>query len=81
MLLPMRIDGVCILVILTVYLDIQEKPRLIGNMKVCELCDVSKARKKKISKENTKKTIVPGERVYIDITPIRAVSAGVVNCG
>jgi hypothetical protein len=49
---------------------------LIGNMKVCEFCDVSKARKKKISKENTKKTIVPGERVYIDITPIRAVSAG-----
>jgi hypothetical protein len=44
-------------------------------LNICEFCDVSKARKKKISMENTKKTILPGERVDIDITPIRAVNA------
>jgi hypothetical protein len=45
---------------------------LASNMKVCEICDVSKARKKKISKENIKK-LWWKERVYIDITTIYAV--------
>ncbi len=44
---------------------------LKGKLESCESCDLSKSKRKKISKVNLNKTKIPGERLYIDISSIR----------
>ena len=45
----------------------------------CEHCAIAKARQKNVCKENTKRSNVPGERLYIDISSIQGKSLGVAT--
>jgi len=49
---------------------------LTGNLKPCEDCAVSKARQKNILKVNTNRSKIAGERLYIDLSGIKARSLG-----
>jgi hypothetical protein len=49
---------------------------LLGKLEECELYDLSKAKKKKTSKENKNKSTVPCGRIYLDISPIKSESTG-----
>lgn len=50
--------------------------KLTGKAIECEHCDLAKAKRKKIAKDNEEKTNIPGERLYIDISLIKSKSAG-----
>ena len=49
---------------------------ITGELKSCESCLRAKAKQKMIKKETEEKSSVPGERVFIDITPMKFSSLG-----
>jgi len=50
--------------------------KLIGTMDSCEDCALAKARQKNIPKLNPNRSSIPGERLYLDISGIKAKSMG-----
>ena len=50
--------------------------RLTGEVEECVACALAKARKKNIPKTNFKKSKIKGERLYVDISYIKAISYG-----
>ena len=50
--------------------------KLIGEFTTCEECAISKARQKNVAKEWKGGSLIPGERLYIDISSIKNESFG-----
>jgi hypothetical protein len=50
--------------------------KLKGDFKVCEDCKLAKARQRHINKDWKGGSLVPGERVYLDISSIKGKSYG-----
>ena len=50
--------------------------KLLGKFKTCEDCAVGKAKQKNTNKEWLQGSKNPGERLYIDISPIKAENFG-----
>jgi GAG-pre-integrase domain len=50
--------------------------KLIGNIEVCQVCALAKARQKNFNKEWKGGSQVPGERIYFDISFVRDLSFG-----
>jgi hypothetical protein len=49
---------------------------VVGNYMTCEACSVAKARQKNINKDWKGSSITPGERLYADMSSIKAESYG-----
>ena len=49
---------------------------LTGTVPNCVSCSIEKIRQKNIPKENTNKSTITGDRVYLDISPMTQVSSG-----
>jgi hypothetical protein len=51
--------------------------QLYGKIQGCEHCNVCKAQRKKIQKENFQRSSIPGESLHVDICTIHATSVGI----
>jgi hypothetical protein len=50
--------------------------KLKGNCETCYECSISKIRQKNVKKQTQNKSSIPGERLFIDISHVRAQSFG-----
>lgn len=50
--------------------------KVTGTMELCDACALAKGKQKNVAKETTTTSSKPGERLYIDISSVNAVSIG-----
>lgn len=50
--------------------------KVVGSLGLCDACAIAKGKQKNVSKESTSTTQGPGEKLYIDVSSVSAVSIG-----